>query len=369
MSVTTIGVNDAKAVKRWSAKLMVDIGKRAYFTRTMMGDGVDSPYPIQRLTELESDAGEQISFDLSMQLKQRPTEGDETLEGNEEALIHFTDNVFIDQMRHGVNCGGRMTRKRTLHNLRTTARNRLTEYWARVFDEVIFMYLSGGPNSSEYSGNYIFDETYTGFAGNAFQAPDADHIVYGDGTSKGTLTSGGTLTCDLISEVKTKADVQGGGSDGISELAPIMVDGKECYVILIHPWARYDLRTATGASNWLEIQKAVAGAVGSKSPILTGAEGMHDGVLIHTHKSVVRYHDYGSGSDVDASRCLFMGRQAGVIAFGSPGQGLRFGWHEEMDDRDNQLVVTSRVIWGCKKTRYNSMDFGMISVDVAAAAP
>jgi len=369
MAITTVGLNDAKAVKRWSAKLMVDIGKKAYFTKKFMGDGPDSPYPIQRLTDLESEAGDQISFDLSMQLKQEPTEGDDTLEGNEEALIDFTDTVYIDQARHGVNAGGRMTRKRTLHNLRTIARNRLSDYWSRVFDEQFFMYLSGGPNTSDKSANYIFKASYTGRGNNAFTAPDADHIVYGDGTTKATVTAAGVVTADLISKVKTKADVQGGGSDGLSELRPIMVEGEEHHCLVMHPWSAFDLRTASGASNWLELQKAAAGATGNKSAIFKGALGLHDGVVLHSHKSVIRYGDYGAGSNVDASRALFLGAQAGVIAFGSPGSGLRFDWHEETDDRGNQLVVTSNVIFGIKKCQFNSDDFGIISVDVAAAAP
>lgn len=369
MAITTVGTNDPKAVKRYSAMLMVDIGRESYFTSTMMGEGADAPLPIQRLTELESAAGDKISFDLSMQLKQRPTPGDDRLEGREEKLIDYTDEVYIDQLRHGVNCGGRMSRKRTLHDLRQIGRARLREYWARVFDELIFMYLSGGPNTSEYSGNYIFDETYTGHAGNAFQAPDSDHIVYGDGSGKGSLTTGGTMTANLISEVMTKAEVQGGGSDGLSELRPIRVSGQSHHVLLMHPWAKYDLRTAAGASNWLEIQKAAAGAVGNKSPIFTGAMGMHDGVILHSHKSCIRYHDYGVGGDVDATRALFMGAQAAVLAFGSPGNGFRFDWIEDTDDRQNQLVVTSACMLGCKKVQFNSKDFGMFSVDVAAAAP
>jgi hypothetical protein len=47
-------------------------------------------------------------------------------------------------MRGGVNAGGRMTRKRTLYDLREIAK-RESEYWARVFDELLFMYLLGQP--------------------------------------------------------------------------------------------------------------------------------------------------------------------------------------------------------------------------------
>lgn len=91
MAKTIIGLNDAKAVKRYSGYLAVDIARTSYFSRKFMGEGENSSMPIQRLTQLENDAGEQITFDLSMQLKMQPIEGDAILEGKEEALSFYTD--------------------------------------------------------------------------------------------------------------------------------------------------------------------------------------------------------------------------------------------------------------------------------------
>jgi N4-gp56 family major capsid protein len=152
-----------------------------------------------------------------------------------------------------------------------------------------------------------------------------------------------------------------------------MIDGEEHYVLLMNPFQAYDLRTASGTNTWSDYQKAMATAVGNKSPIFKGGLGMINNVVLHMHKAVVRFSDYGAGSNVAAARSLFMGVQAGAIAFGSPGTGMRFDWHEEMDDRGNQLVVDSGCIWGFKKCQFaiNSVgtDFGVISVDTAAADP
>lgn len=91
MSKTIIGLNDAKAVKRYSAFLAVDVGRISYFNRKFMGVGVEAQTPLQTLPQLESDAGEQITYDLVMQLKMQPIEGDNTLEGKEESLQFYTD--------------------------------------------------------------------------------------------------------------------------------------------------------------------------------------------------------------------------------------------------------------------------------------
>lgn len=84
MARTIIGLNDAKAVKRYSGLLAVDTARKSYFSRKFMGEGETSSMPIQMLRHLESDAGEQITYDLSMQLRMQPVEGDNVLAGNEE---------------------------------------------------------------------------------------------------------------------------------------------------------------------------------------------------------------------------------------------------------------------------------------------
>jgi hypothetical protein len=44
-----------------------------------MGRGADAEVPVQILTDLETDAGEQITYDLLAELKMAPVEGDDTL--------------------------------------------------------------------------------------------------------------------------------------------------------------------------------------------------------------------------------------------------------------------------------------------------
>ena len=367
MARTIIGLNDPKAVKKYSGQLAVDTAKISYFQKKFMGKGENTSAPIQMLSELESDAGEQVTFDLSMQLTMEPIEGDDTLEGREEDLKFYTDQVYIDQARCGVNTGGRMTRKRTLHNLRQVARKRQSEWWARCFDELLFMYLAGarGVNTG-----FLFGTGYTGRANNSFQAPDAEHLMYGgSATSKATLTANDTMSVNVIDRAITKATMMGGGTQGTPRIQPIKIDGEDHYVMLMNPYQAYDLRRSTNTGDWLDIQKALATSEGRNSPIVRGGLGMHNNVVLHEHQNVIQFNDYGAGSDVAAARALFLGAQAAVCAFGSPGTGMRFDWNEESRDNGNQVVISSSSIFGMKKTRFNSKDFGCLAVDTAAADP
>jgi N4-gp56 family major capsid protein len=369
MARTVVGLNDPKAVKRYSGMLAVDIPKESFFGDRMMGEGETSQMPIQRLTELETDAGEQITYDLSVQLKQQPIEGDNRQEGTEEDLQFYTDQVYIDQQRAGVNSGGRMTRKRTLHKLREVARKRQAEWWARLFDEILFIYLSGarGINSG-----FILPTGWTGRANNALSAPDSAHLmVAGKKTSGpgGTLTTGDKFDLSLIDRFAAMAGTMGGGTQEVPRIQPIKQSGEKRYVCVMHDWQEYDLRTGTSTGQWLDIQKAAATALGKESPIFKGGAGMYNNVVLQKHENVIRFNNFGAGSNVLAARALFLGVQAAVIAFGSPGTGLRFDWYEETRDNGNELVISTNCIWGCKKTVFNGLDYGVVSCDTAAADP
>ena len=367
MAQTIIGLNDAKAVKKWSANLAVDTIRQGFFTGRLMG-GEASMLPITVKTDLESGAGDAVSYDLSVQLRQRPAVGTEKLAGREEALRFFTDKIVIDKMRHGVNTGDSMTQKRTLHQLRDVAKARLRDYWAALFDELFMVYLAGarGVNDDFITGTDT--STDPTFSINSVVAPDANHIVYGDGSSKGTLTTAGKLTLALIEKVQAKAAMMTGIDKKGAKVQPIPVGGRPKHVLLMSPWARYDLKTASGTNTWLDIQKALTSAQGENSPIFTGALGDYSGTVLHEHSNVIRFTDYGAGA-VAAARCLFLGSQAGAIAFGMKGSGMRFDWFEEMDDRGEEPVVTTKTVFGMKASVFNSQRYGMLAIDVAAASP
>lgn len=363
MSSTVIPFGDPKAIKKWSAALAVETNKKSYFTRKFIG--TDSNSIIQRKTELESDAGDRISFDLSVMLRNRPTTGDNRVKGKEENLRFFTDEVAIDQIRHAVSAGGKMSRKRTAHNLRKVARDRLSDYWSQYIDELMFIYLSGARGINQ---DFIEPPGYTGHAGNTLTAPDPQHLMYGGSAqSKGTLTSADTMSRTVIERAVTKASMMRALDPEAANMLPVTINGEQHYVLLMSPFQEYDLRV-NDTNGWLDIQKAAAGAEGRNNPIFKGALGMINNVVLHSHQSVIRFNDYGSGGDQPASRALFMGRQAGVVAYGTAG-GLRFTWKEEEDDYGNEPTVVAGTIMGVKKTRFNGRDFGVIAIDTYARNP
>ncbi len=360
MSTTNIPFGDPRAVKRWSADLAVDVRKKSYFEQRFIGTSENSV--IQRKTELESDSGDTISFDLSVHLRGKPTYGDNRVEGKEENLRFYSDQVKIDQVRHSVSAGGRMSRKRTVHNIRRIARDRLGDYFYKFVDELLFIYLSGARGINK---DFIEDESFTGFAGNPLEAPDADHLLYGgSATSKASLTATDIMSPLVIERAMEKAAMMQAENPETANMVPVNIDGGEHYVCVMSEYQATDMRTAAGGS-WIDFQKAAAAAEGRNNPIFKGGLGMINNCVLHKHRNVIRFNDYGAGANVEAARALFMGRQAGVIAYGSA-NGLRFDWEETVKDYGNEPAIAAGFIAGIKKARFNNKDFGVLSIDTAA---
>lgn len=371
MARTIVGVNDAKAIKKWSGLLAYDTSQKSYFNQRFMARGAEAEVPIQILTDLESDAGEAISYDLLAELKMAPVEGEDILEGKEEGQKFFTDTVYIDQARCGVNTGGKMTRKRTLHDLRQKAKLQQSNWWARLQDELMFIYLSGARG---VNANFLLSVGYQGRANNALVTPDSNHMLYGnDATAFNNIDANDKFDLRLVDRAKTKADSQGGGATNIPVLQPCKIDGNETFVCVMHTFQEDDLRANTATGQWMDIQKAAAGAEGRNSPLFKGSLGMYRGCILHSHRNAIRFSNAGAGANVEAARALFLGSQAAVVAFGSPGTNMRFDWHEETRDNGDKVVITTSSIFGVKKVTFThdgtgAQDFGLFSLDTAAAS-
>ena len=370
MARTIIGVNDAKAVKRYTGLMAYDVSQKGYWNQRFMARGAEAEVPVQILTDLESDAGEMISYDLLTELRMAPVEGEDVLEGKEEAQKFYTDSVYIDQARCGVNTGGRMTRKRTLNNLREKAKRQQSGWWARLFDELLFIYCSGARGINP---NFLLPLGYTGRANNALVSPDSNHTVYGGtATAFNNIASGDKMALTVLDTAVTRAEVQGGGATDIPVLQPCKIDGMETFVCVMHTWQEDDLRKGTSAGTWFDIQKAAAASDGRNSPLFKGGLGMYRKIILHSHRNVIRFNTAGSGGNVEAARALFLGSQAAVVAFGSPGTNLKFDWHEETRDNGDKVVITTSSIFGMKKVTFTydnqgAQDLGLFSIDTAAA--
>lgn len=347
MATTAFGVNHPLAVKLWSKKLFQEALKQTWSGKFM---GKGSSALCQIMEDTQKQAGDRIRVGLRMQLSGAGVEGDGTLEGNEEALTFYSDNVTINQLRHAVRSEGKMSEQRVPHSVREEARMGLQDWFADRIDTAFFNQLGGNTGQS--------DTRYTGH--NATTAPDASHIVYPDGDNTEADVASSTTSSVMkltwidyaVEKAKTSSPL----------IRPIKINGEDKFVLFLHPYQVTDLRTNTNSGQWLDIQKAaMQGGQISKNPIYTGALGEYNGVIIHESTRV-------PSVTTNVYRAIFAGAQAACVAYGQDSANGRMGWVEELFDYKNQLGVSGSLIWGLKKTVFNSADFSTLVIPTYAVA-
>jgi N4-gp56 family major capsid protein len=349
MATTTYTVNSAEAVKLWSKKLAREALKATWFGK-FIGDNSDSI--CQLFDDTQKGAGDRITIVLRMQLSGDGVSGDGTLEGNEEALTTYTDNAFIDQLRHAVRSQGKMTQQRVTFSIREEAMMGLKDWWAGRFDQSFFNQVCGNTAQT--------DLRYTGMQ--TAVAPDTNHVYRPNSRANDqSLTTGDEMTLQLLDQILAIAKLGGVAGTG-PVIRPVKVDGEDRYVVILHTNQVTQLRTNTATGQWLDIQKAAMTGDGSKAnPIMTGALGMYNGMVLHESTRIPLGVNSSTGVAVaNTRRAVLLGAQSACLAFGKGYSFEGFDWNEELFDYGNQLGVEAGNIFGIKKLRFNSADFGTV---------
>lgn len=359
MSGTEFALNDPLAVQRWSGSLDVEAVKKAYFPK-FMGTGKDSIIVIKN--ELNKAPGEKVTVALRAKLAENGIEGDNIIEGHatgEEALHFFNDYLFIDQLRKSTKSKGAMSEQRVPYNMRAEGRDALATWWAEYMDEQMFMYLSGARGMDP---SFKVPLGWTGRANNPLVAPDATHQIYaGDATGHADLATNDILGLVDIERLVATAETLDPMIQGIN-----VGGGENKFVFLMHTYQAFQLRTSTTTNDWLDIQKA-AGNRGSNL-VYTNSLGEYADVILHKHRNVIRFSAAQTGT-VAAARGLFLGAQAGLMAYGQNSSPNRYSWNEDKDDRGNALAITAGAIFGVKRTTYNGKTYGLIACDSYCPTP
>jgi len=362
---------DALRPELWSKQLYADVIDGLYFKEIgLMGEGEN--FIIQTKTELQKEPGDTVTVGLTAKLTGNGVDGDEELEGNEEAISAYSDSFSIDQKRFAVRLKGRLDEKKNSFNMRTDAKSKLTIRLQEFVERQVFLKLAGVTNTSLVDINGVAYSVGAAWSNTPTFIPDADEAAgfgsrYICANTNGTdaLTSTDLLTPTLISKARIKAMLSS------PKIQPLRIDGRDHYVMWIHPWQAYDLRND---AQFAQAQRE-AGERGKTNPIFTGALGVWDSVIIYEHEYVPfldisvagnSFRGAASGTDcaVDAFRALLCGRQALAWVTAQNDNG----WVEKKFDYDNKTGFATGMIGGIDKVMFNSKEYGVIAVDTAATA-
>lgn len=317
-----------------------------------MGTTTDSLAYIK--DDFKKGPGDRVRCILRMQLTGAGVSGDNVLESREETLLTYTDDLLIDQLRHAVISGGKMSEQRIPFEVREESRMGLQDWFADRIDTWFMNQLSGNTAETDLkklglnaaitpsSGNWIF--------GSIDSSPTAESSI--------SANSSQIFSLAMIDKAVLKAKTL------TPAIRPLKTGRQNVnYVMFITPEQHYDMRRNSASNEWADIQKAVIQGGKDDSALITGALGIYNGVLLHESFRLPRITTADGANK--GGRAVLCGAQAAVVGFGREGGPERFTWTEELFDYQNRLGVSAGLIGGLKKTVYNNADFATVVVSTS----
>ena len=381
MANTNFAALTSNQLTAWSRDFW-RVARNFSFINQFAGTGQNAM--VQRITELtKSEKGTKAVITLLADMTGDGITGDNTLEGNEEALRAYDLTIELDQLRFANRVAGRLADQKSVVNFRETSRDALAYAIADRMDQLAFLTLSGVAYTLKTSGALRTTSSSAGheladleFASDV-SAPTTNRHRRWDATnglSAGDVTAlvaADTMQYKCIVELKAYAkDNYIRGLRGAG--------GEEVFHMFVTPQQMAKLKLD---SDFLANVRN-AGIRGPKNELFAGSSSvLVDGVVIHEYRHVFNTanattgissnagaagYKWGADADVNGARALFCGAQALAMAdIGLP------EIVEDNFDYGNQQGISIGKIFGLRKPKYNSdynssvEDFGVIAFDTA----
>lgn len=320
--VDTSSYNTGIHVSAWQQKLLMQAGEKIFFENLSGPPG--GGMPIIRQDDLTIKPGGIVNVPMQRRLTGAGVTGNTALSGSEEAMVF--DNLPVTPLLHRNAAASHIAdQKKTLHNLKMAAQIGSAIWMAEQIDNAVFAELNG---------------------------QTANRIYGGAGTAKNDLTSGMKMTAALLSKVRAKAKSV--------HIKPLIIGGREWYIVVMHPFQAYDLRTD---STWLAAQTG-AEVRGRDNPVLAMAMGAYQGMLIFENDRVEYGEDAGSGGNVEYAIAHLIGSDAVAFAW-----SMYPTYIQEIRDYGAVIGAGSMAYFAAEAAVFNSVPVGHVPIMTAAADP
>ena len=380
MATTNFGTLTGDQLQAWSRDFW-RVARNASFVNQFAGTGQNAA--VQRITELtKSEKGTKANLTLLADMTGDGITGDNTLEGNEEALRAYDITIELDQLRFANRIAGRVADQKTIVNFRETSRDMLAYAMADRIDQLAFLTLSGVAYTHKTNGALRTTSASAGhelvdleFASDV-SAPTTNRHRRVSGT---TLAAGDTTAVTATDKLAYRHIVELKAYAKDNYIRGLRAAGiQEVFHLFVTPQQMADLKLD---SDFLANVRN-AGIRGPSNELFAGSSSlMVDGVMVHEFRHVFSTegattgtsanagaagYKWGADADVTGARALFVGAQALAMAdIGLP------EIVEDTFDYGNQLGISVGKIFGLRKPKYNAdinggvEDFGVVCLDTA----
>lgn len=362
--------------------------------------GQTSPdYPVVKAGDLSKGAGDAVSVDLFNILQGKPVMGDKRIEGRMMQLTYSSMDVRIDQVRGGADSGGRMTQKRTVHNLRNISMAGLQAWMQRLEDQTALVHLAGARGSQQTSDWVVplqSDADFGEIMVNTVKAPTKNrYFAANDATTPADIGTNDALTLQDIDRIVAQLRE----SPVVMQSVKIKGDDRAwndpLWVMFVTERQWLYLQSRTSQTTWRQaVQYAFERKSGGlKHPLFDAYETiMWNGVLIkRMNRYAIRFAagdnvvtDTGGADGLTytestvqtaqpVDRAVIVGAQALAKAYGKSASDYFYDWSEKEVDHGNSIETVAASMTGSAKIRFKidgaDTDFGVAVVDSYAPDP
>ena len=340
-----------------------------------MGRGASSI--IRILSDLEAKAGTTINVPLILELRGRGVEGSEVLEGNEEEMENYGDQIKINWLRNGV-VVPKSTSYKTEIDLLNAARDRL-QIWAKnkLRDSLIAAFKSIIiPGVTDADGNLSADmavayDASTAAQRNAYLAANIDRMLFGNAyansasgnwaTSLGNVDSvNDRMSAQVITMAKALAKQTTNNPNGMA-ITPYQSDataGREWYVMFM---GSDDFNNASRDPLIAQADRDARERGVDSNPIFQGGDRIYDGVILREIPELTPIIGAGAAG-VNVGRSFLAGAGALGVAWG---QDPTFRTDTDRDFKFRPAVAIEE-LRGQKKMSFQGVNYGLVEVFTAA---
>lgn len=320
--IATVTYNTGMHVTVWQQRVLEQAGEKLFWEKLAGPPG--SGMPIIRNDDLTAKRGGIVNVPMRRLLSGAGVTGNTALSGSEEAMVF--DNLAVTPVySRNAAAAHEQDQQKTVADLQDQARMASSIWLAEKIDNTIFGVLNAQTTNRLYGGN---------------------------ATAKNDIDSGDGFTAALLSKARAKAK-------GV-HIRPIIIDGREWYICVLHPFQAYALRAD---STWLAAQQ-YAEARGKDNPIIGMAMGAFQGVLVFENDRVESGSNAGSGGNVDYA----IGHLVG-------GDAVGFAWSmlpkyiQEVRDYGAVVGSGAAAMFGAAAAVFNSVPVGHVPIMTYATDP
>lgn len=339
---TTRFLTDNNLTRKTHARDLFSIILPAVEFDSLVGQGKNEPVQIR--TELGKGKGDQITFGIRLPLTGEGEVGYDTVEQNEEKLIFRDFKMTVEELNHAVDTGGQMDQQRIPYDLLAEGKDGLQEWWSDKLSDYIINGLAG--NSAFRIAGQVFAD--------AIEEPDSEHKMLMNSVAEASQTSADKMDLTFLDAMKQRAEMPTGEA---FKIRPLMRKGKKYYKAILHTYVFDALRQNTNVAQWGDLLRA-ANKLGEPN-----IEFEYNGILVMKSERIPQVQ-------TNVYRNVLVGAQAGCWAWGGAGESKSsvMAFVPYTRDAKRFLMFRGGGIFGFKKTRFNDLDYGVITGSSFATA-